>query len=1672
MHSCDFTNSAPMETSEVSRLRELLAGERLPLCESLALALALARRLDGIHREGAAHLTISLDTVFWDRASRTLRIADASSSRESAGMSLDAGRSDRHTGDLECMAPELSGRLHVAIDERVDLYALGAVMYRLLAGGPLFEASDALGWLHAHLAQVPRPLHVLDPTIPQTVSELVARLLAKMPQQRYQSAWGVQADLARCLAQLESSGEVVPFELGRDDVCPHILEPRRLYGREASLRQMESALEAARCGGVQALMLRGPAGAGKSALVQALRQSASAARLQLASSKVDQFKRHVPYASLVQAFESLVVQRPASSPPDWAALMGGNLPFLQVLAPAIVSLHETAAQPLPAGMSSAETRARFAKAGTEFVRLHASAEAPLVLFLDDLQWVDLATLELLEHLLLQEDLEHLLFIGACRDDEVDANHPLTHMLARLNEARRPVVDLPLIALTEDDLVAWLADSLHVESREAMPLARILISKTLGNPFFVQRFLEYAHQHDLLSFDRKQRAWTWRADALRDSEVMGDVVALLLSQLEVLDSADRRALAECAVIGTRFDPADVAELTGADPVSLAQMIARACRHGFVRADGPVHFAFAHDRVQEAASLDLDAGARRELHARLGRHLRARLDDLDVDNAVFEVVRHLSHAVDAASPAPQRQELMQLAFRAARRARLSGAPAEGLRFAQTAIACADESIWQSNAATAQALYTEAQTLAFLSSEHDRAQAWFERLQAQPGEPIAKVESRAVMVEQLTMQGRYQQAMELALKSFAELGLVIDLDNVFDDMASELATYEAHLARTGSEALLARPSRPDARVEAIVTLTRRTLPVAFFANPSLCPLLGLRVANLCIESQMLRGTGYTFSMICFAYIGLRGDYRSGAATAEFALRSSVLGNDQVGVAENSHILGLIASPWVAPLEQTLIHARNGLRLLTETGCLQLAGYTFFEALAARFERGEALPLVEQEVAAAFAFTGKTKNQHAEQSYLAYRQLLRALRGQTHGAGKFDDDGFSEVGHLLQLGENQMARCYFHIHKLVLASYVDDQAAALEHATASAPLLPFITGFLTVGTFHFHAALAWCNAIRGGHADNPATLHAQLEASTELLMQWAESAPSTFAHRAALVRAERSALASEPLHAMQLYEQAIAQAQASGFVHEEGLACQRAARFYEAIGLRQQSRAMLQAAQRCFARWGASALLPTTVRDAAEGSASRSEPGLDLDSVLKSAEAIGGELAYAELVKKLVAVALENAGAQRAILMCQGPDGRQLPEAWVETSPAGLRVFGSYDGAIPFEVPAVMLRAVQKERTPLSIDDAANDPRSYTDAVVRERGIQSALVLPLMRQQAMIGLLYLENNLAAGLFTDPRVRVLRVIAGQAAVALESARLFGDLERQVALRTRELELRNLDLAREVREREAAQIELQAAQCELAEAAKMAALGGLVAGVAHEINTPVGLGLTGASHFRYMVDRIEAKFLAGELEEADFERFVAEAKELSRSIFVSLEKAAELVSSFKLVAVDQSSDNRRSFAMRAYIEDVVLTHQSVLRRAHATLTLDCEPGLVVESFPGAWSQMLSNLIGNSLTHAFDGARDDARIEVRVIDRPEEVVLSYRDNGRGMSEEVAKKVFDPFFTTNRQGGGSGLGMHIVYNIVAQQLRGRIRLETAPGQGVNFTINVPKQTATVADRSLAE
>ena len=1642
-------------------LEPLLRGGPMGLSDALSMAQQLAGALEALHAQGQVLLSLSPAQVMWCAATRRALLADTGCARALAEVEHGLAPAAVAGCDLAYLAPETLGRHGRAVDARADLYALGALLHRAISGQPLFEVADALGWVHAHLARMPRRLASLDARVPQVVSDIVMRLLHKTPDGRYQSAWGLQADLQRCMDALALGAEVAPFALGSDDFSCVPQPASRLYGREPALQVLRDALEGLQDGKPRAVMLRGYPGIGKSALVQALQQGPQDEQLQFLMGKVDQFQRSQPYAALSDALSGAPrgVTAPSDAQRAQACQAGGtdNLAFVQALVPGFDRQHHPEPLPLPADLSAAQMRTRFYQAVVGLLQMQMAEGGRLVLFLDDLQWADLATLELLEQWILREPVPGVLLIGAWRDNEVDANHPLAHLLERLAQAGRAPMSIVLAPLTVRDVTAWLADSLRSPAERVRPLAQLVAEKTSGNPFFVRRYLDYAYQQGLLRFDRAARAWHWSEAVLREQSVMDNVVDLVVSQIGRLSESARRFLAVCAVTGAEFDLGEATALGGLDTATALDAAAQALAGGFIRSRAQGGYAFCHDRIQEAALRMLDADALRALHRRMAAHLLERLTPAERHERLFEVMGHLMEGVEAAGPQAERLDFARCALQAARRARLSNAPAEGLRYARRAIALLAERLWTADPALAFELVREAQAVAFFSGDTEAAKLYFDALEAHPASAVEMVPSRCNMVNQLSMQSRYQEAIELAVHALAQLGVTIDMQNPVPALVAAMAAHMQNVQTRGEQVML-HYTRSDARVDAVFRVVRAAVPSAFLTMPVLAPLLGLSSVNLAVAHEVTADLGYAYSMIGIAYIALQGDYVAAANATATGVALSLRHASAGDAGETMHAQAMIGPHWVGPVSDTLPIAAKAFELLQANGGLQLAGYTFFPAISVYTEGGYPLDEVDQHVQRALQFATATHNLLAERLYLCGRQLVRALRGQTRQVCSFDDDAFSEADFVAASQGDAFATSTFRVYKVVLAHYAGEPAQAWQWLPEAEQRVGTLMGFLLSASLTFHAALLRAWALRVGCTAQPEQERQRLDAGLAQLEAWARSAPTTFVHRVALVRAERLRLDGALLEALQHCEQASAGAWEQGFQHEAGLAQRLASEVAEALALHGQAAMLRQTAQQRFAQWGARALVDG-------GAAARAPAGasdmahLDLNSIIKAAEAIGGELDYEALIRKLVGVAIENAGGERAMLL--RPDaGRWTPLAWAEQHGDGLRLAtaDSADTLAPFAVPGLVLRRAPDNADTLLLDDAMAHPRAASDPVVRARRIRSLVCVPLLRQQTAMGLLYVENTLASGVFADEHTRVLRVIAAQAAVTMESARLYGNLEREVTKRTQELAAKNEAL-------QATQQALEQARDAAQQAAH--AKSDFLANMSHEIRTPMN-AITGL-----------ARLLArSALAPVDMD-YVHKIQSSSHHLLGLLNDILD----FSKVEAGKVDIERVVFDL-----DKVLGNLSTVlaEKAHDKgLELLCRVSPQVPRFlvgdPLRLGQILINYASNAIKFT---ERGEVAIDIGLQpgtgrdadDDDADLLLRFEvsDTGIGLSEEQVSRMFQKFSqadsSTTRQYGGTGLGLAISKSL-AELMGGEVGVRSVAGQGSTFWFTARLEAAPQAEAASA-
>ncbi len=1574
-------------------LAEVLDTDGPPVPDrALDIAIEATRGVAHLHAHGVIHHDIAPGNVLLgDR----VKICDLGLSTRRREEFRSATPTAELRGTLPYLSPEQTGRVNRPVDARSDLYSLGATLYHLFAGRPPFTAHDPLGWVHAHLAQTPRPLHEVSPDTPAALSAIVMKLLAKAPEERYHSATGLLADLERVRVAPDTT-----FALGGADVPDALRLSRRLVGRETELGTISHLLDLAARGRPQTLVVRGYSGVGKSVLIE------EACRLSpgpLIAGKFDQFQRDVPYAALAAALDAQTRLLLGEAEGDLTAVreaLGAlpELPWLATIVPSVTQLlGRDPGPPPPTAATEAHQAIHGALRG--FLQAVARPDAPVVLFLDDLQWTDAATLALLELLVGDRALGPVLLALSYRDNEVDPNHPLARLLDRLREDA-DLTEVALQPLPGPDVALWLDDTLSRDG--TAPLARIVLRKTGGNPFFSGRFVTHLADTGLLRFDPARREWDWDLEAIESADITDNVVELLLAGLHELPEHTRDALGNAAVIGAAFRIDELATLLDGDADAAQLALAPAIDAGQVVPELNGGYRFHHDRIQEAASRLFDEIHVREQHWRLALQLLETLTPTEAQARIFAIATHLERGLPAGVDDAVAHRAAEVQLRAAARAQQSGANDAALSFARAGLAMAGRQRWDD---VLHGLHEQAHAAAFTTGDFAAAEEHYARLAAEVADPLQLLAAHGRMLQQHTVQGRYAEALQLGMDVLAQLGQPLDPASAAEEIGTQIARLHAALGDDPIDTLLDRGPIADPHVAASITILSDLLPAAFFGDPVVAMALAARSANVLFDHGTAPGMGYVISVLMVTYLTMD-DARRGAEANLFAIELAERMDDinSYGRALVGH--GVVGSHWIAPLRESVPLARGAFEALAtnETINLQFLAYSFYAGVTARLEQGEPLTEVAGEIERALAFCAKSSNRHAAASFTGDRQYLRALQGRTRRASSLADDDVDPAAFRRENAENPLALVNFLIHELQLANLFGEDERALALVDEAEPLVPHALGFYMTAVYRFHAGLALARAAARG-VDGAL---ARLDATIAQFERWAHDGEANFAHKLALLRAERGRALGET-GLLGVYELAIRGAHEQGFVHEEALAAERAAAHCAAVGLTVVAEAFLARAATAHRIWGADAKLrelepeSSWGREASlpssSGSTLRSRSlndDLDVAAILRAADAIAGELDYTRVIDNLTRVAIEYAGADRGVLLLSDDEGTVEPA--VEGRVLGTDVVVTHDIA-SFEGEQQVVDYVRRTQ----------------DAVV-EDGPPAVLGLPIVRQNRLFGVLYLENAQTIGVFDERRVETLAAVASQSALAIENARLHGDLEKRIETRTTQLRDANRRLADAVAARDT-----------------------FLATMSHEIRTPMNavIGMTGLlvetdlnPDQRELADTVRASgehllMLINDI--LDFSKIEAGALELEELIFDPRD------------AVDEAVDLVVAKADEKGLQLVV----DIADDVPASIRGDV----------GRIRQVLLNLLSNAVKFT-----DAGSVWVDVgVPRPGTVEIAVRDSGIGIAPDQMHRLFQPFSqlesSTSRRFGGTGLGL-VISRRLAEQMGGDITVESEPGQGATF------------------
>jgi PAS domain S-box-containing protein len=1385
-----------------------LLGKPWDVASFLRVAVGVASALSGLHGRGLVHKDVKPSNVLVDVATSKAWLTGFGIASRLRRERQSPEPPEIIAGTLAYMAPEQTGRMNRSIDSRSDLYAFGVVLYQMLVGELPFTARDPMGLVHCHVAHRPVPPHERSAHIPWPVSALVMKLLAKIAEERYQTAAGVEADLRFCLTEWHTHGEIQDFSLGTRDASDRFLIPEKLYGREREIEQLLSAFDRVVASGRPGLMLvSGYSGVGKSSVVNELHKALLPPRGLFASGKFDQDKRDIPYATLAQAFQRLVGMILVETDTELAryreAILAAVEPYGQLLINLIPELERVIGKQPPIAELAPRTRKRvFEQVLQRFVGVFARPEHPLAVFMDDLQWLDPATLDTLQHLLLQEEVTSLFIIGAYRHNEVAPEHPLLRRLDAIRAAGVPVTEIQLAPLALSDVRALITDVLHDDG--VLPLAELVHDKTAGNPFFATHFLTSLADDDLIAFDLGTRRWTWDRSRIAARTFTDNVVALVSEKITRLTAPCRETMQAMACLG---NTARVDAVAAALDVSVPDVHAAArdaVDAGLVALQRGT-YTFLHDRIQEAAYALIPEAERPSVHLRVGRRLLARTPPEGLDEHVFEIVNQLNRGLEIVRDRDELDRIAELNAKAGQRAKAATAYVTALAFLRTGVAALGEAGWQRRRALAFTLALESGECEFLTGELQQAEARLSALVARAdGLPeLAALACLRIMLH--VTRSEPARSVEVCLEYLEHEGIHLTAHPSREDVERELERMWRALGSRSIEDLALLPETTDATTLATLDALAAVASPAWFSDPLLPTLLGARIANISIE----RGNGPA-SSFGYAILGMKlgpfaGDYRTAYRFGRLAIQLAERGANPRALARVLFSYTMFIRPWVDDLEGCTELLNRGFEAAERAGDLTYATYLLCNVEELMLIAGSPLEDTEAACRRALGYARKLNFDFAVIAIHTQLGLTRMLRGDSTRFGSFDSPEFDQQTFERTYAEVPalaLPMCWYWVRRQQAQFLAGDSKGSVSAAAAAAPLLWIADVYVQFAEHHFYGALARAECMDSADEATRQQLGERLEENVRTLAAFGENSPVTLGSRATLAAAELARVNGREREAMSLYERAIRSAREAGFVHIEGLSLELAARFYAARGFETIASSHRREARAAYLRWGARGKVWQLEQIFPElrGSASLSGTTtitapveqLDLATVMKISHAVSGEIALEKLVETLLRTAIEHAGAERGLLILPRTDELSI-RAEANTGGSCVHVSLRDTPISAAELPESVVRYAARTHESVILGDAAARNPFSTDEYIRAQQARSVLCVPLVKQSALVALLYLENNLAPNVFTPARIAVLELLASEAAMSLDNSRLYRELqEREARIRQDELELRRI----------------------------------------------------------------------------------------------------------------------------------------------------------------------------------------------------------------------------------------------------------------------------------------
>jgi PAS domain S-box-containing protein len=1382
-------------------LLDQLLGQPMDIAQFLRIAIPLSAAIGQVHRHGLIHKDINPANILVDTAGDSVRLTGFGiASRLPREHQAAAMPPEVIAGSLAYMAPEQTGRMNRSIDARSDLYSLGITFYQMLTGTLPFNASDPMQWVHCHIARQPEPLGERVAGTPGPISAIVMKLLAKTAEDRYQTAAGVETDLRRCLSGWEAHRRIEPFQLGAHDISDRLLIPERLYGRE---REIEALLacynRVVSKGTLEFALVSGYSGIGKSSVVNELHKVLVPSRGLFASGKCEQYKRDVPYATLAQAIQGLILSLLGQSEDelgrwrdDLREALGSNGQLIGNVIPELAFV--IGDQPPVSELPPQEAQNRLQLVFRRFLGVFARKDHPLVLFLDDLQWLDAATLELLKHLVTQSEVQHLLLVGAYRDNEVGPTHLLLRTLEEIRAADATVHGVVLTSLGINDIGQLVADTVNCGSELAQPLAELVQEKTGGNPFFAIQFLLTLAQEGLLRFDAVAASWQWEMDRIRAKSYTDNVVDLMAGRLKQFSATTQEALKQFACLGGIAETATLALVLEKTEHELHAALQEAVHAGLVFHQDST-YKFAHDRIQQAAYSLIPDQQCAEVHLGIGRVLLASLTADEFPEHLFDVANQLNRGAAGLTDRDEKARVAAIDLRAGQRAKASAAYESARAYFSAGMALLDESEWASRYELAFALWLERAACEFLAGHLETAGQMIGELLRRSASSVDHAAATHLWIRINIVKAENLQAVNNALDGLRLFGIDLPAQPTQEQVNAEYEAVWQALDGRPIEHLIDLPMMTDPELQTIMSLLSALLEACYHTDLNLYCLVVCRMANVSTQHGMSGASAQAYGRLGLILGPVFHRYRDAQRFAKIAY-DMVEKHGFIAHQAQAYFSTALVAQWTQSITTAIDFLRETFRTAVETGDMTCACYSLDHTVTSLLLRNDPLDAVWRESANSLEFVEQARFQDVAFVILSQQRFIATMQGRTATFSTFGDAQFDEGAFETELTGTRTATtiCLYWILKLQARFLSGDYAEALAATGKAKGLLWATTFHVQTFDYFYYTVLTVAALYENGSPDEQRAWRDLLTAHGERLHEWADNNPLTFADKHTLVLAEIARLEGREADAMRLYEETIRLARQRGFLQSEGLGYELAARFYEAQGFEQIAHVYFRDARRCYLSWGADGkvrqleeLHPFLREEERVPGQTRTIEApvehLDLATVINVSQAVSGEMVLEKLIDTIMKTAMAQAGAERVLLILSRDDELRVT-AEATTSGETVHVHLRDESVSPTALPESVLRYVLRTQESTILHDAVVQSPFDGDPYIIQRRARSILGLPLLSQAKLIGVLYLENNLSPRVFVPARIPVLKLLASQAAISLENTRLYRDLaEREAKIR-------------------------------------------------------------------------------------------------------------------------------------------------------------------------------------------------------------------------------------------------------------------------------------------------